>query len=565
MDKKKLDDLIIANKKLAFQKEEKEKEVEELIISTNTKIIEGKKDEEYIGHLVAIVESSDDAIISQSLDGTIKSWNKGAEKMFGYTGKQAVGKHISLIIPPEYINEAKKILKRICDTEIIDHYETVRNRKNGNQFYVSLTVSPLKDRTGNIIGISKIARDITSRKKSDAELFYANKELSFQNHEKEKRAAELSIANIKLTFQDAEREKRAAELSIANDKLAFQNTEKEKRAAELSIANIELTFQNHEKEKRAAELIIANKELAFQNDEKEKLAAELTIANIELAFQNDEKGKRAAELVILSGDLKVQKEELKRANDDLEKRVFERTCELETLNHELKDLSVSKDKFLSVISHDLRNPLTALLLASDELNSHSENNTFEPIQPFIQIIHRNSHNILKQLNELVDWAKMHQEKTNLNPEKIHLASAVDQSFELLKSNATQKNIFFENKVPLDIYVKADALMLRSIIQNLVTNSIKYSLQGGLVMITAQHLDTLAEICVIDSGIGMEENTKENLFTKNNSASVSGTNNEKGSGLGLILVKDFVAQNGGTLRVDSEIEKGTCIFFTIPKY
>ena len=142
---------------------------------------------------------------------------------------------------------------------------------------------------------------------------------------------------------------------------------------------------------------------------------------------------------------------------------------------------------------------------------------------------------------------------------------MDQSFELLKSNATQKNIFFENKVPLDIYVRADALMLRSILQNLVTNSIKYSFQGGLVIVTAQRIDKLAEICVIDSGIGMEVTTRENLFTKNNSASVSGTNNEKGSGLGLILVKDFVGQNGGTIRVESENEKGTCIFFTIPEY
>ena len=258
-------------------------------------------------------------------------------------------------------------------------------------------------------------------------------------------------------------------------------------------------------------------------------------------------------------------DDLLRLNQHLEKRVFERTCELENLNHELKDLSVSKDKFLSVISHDLRNPLTALLLASDELNSHSENKTFDHIQPFIKIIHRTSHNILQQLNELVDWAKMQQEKTTLNPEKIHLVSAVDQSFELLKSNATQKNIFFENKVPLDIYVKADALMLRSILQNLVTNSIKYSLQGGLVMVTAQSIDKLAEICVFDSGIGMEAITRENLFTKTKSASVSGTNNEKGSGLGLILVKDFVVQHGGTLRVESEIEKGTCIFFTIPEY
>jgi HD-GYP domain-containing protein (c-di-GMP phosphodiesterase class II) len=113
-------------------------------------------------------------------------------------------------------------------------------------------------------------------------LAIANKELIFQNEEKEKRAAELVIANKELIFQNEEKEKRAAELVIANKELIFQNEEKEKRAAELVIANQELIFQNEEKEKRAAELVIANKELIFQNEEKEKRAAELIIANKEL-------------------------------------------------------------------------------------------------------------------------------------------------------------------------------------------------------------------------------------------------------------------------------------------
>ena len=150
---------------------------------------------------------------------------------------------------------------------------------------------------GNVLGAVVVARDIAEQKWA-TELRIANKELAFQNEEKEKRAAELIIANKELAFQNEEKEKRAAELIIANKELAFQNDEKEKRAAELIIANKELAFQNDEKEKRAAELIIANKELAFQNEEKEKRAAELIIANKELAFQNDEKEKRAAELII---------------------------------------------------------------------------------------------------------------------------------------------------------------------------------------------------------------------------------------------------------------------------
>ncbi len=302
---------------------------------------------------------------------------------------------------------------------------------------------------------------------------------------------------------------------------------------------------------------------AEERKEKNITAEKLKIQSEELIIANKELQEKTLLLEQQEKRLIRTNEELNRLNQHLENRVFERTGELEKLIHELKDLSLSKDKLLTVISHDLRNPLAVLLLASEELSRESENNIYDPIQPFVKIIERSSHNILQQLNELVNWAKTQQEKATINLEKIHLVSAIRQSFELLKANATQKNIILENRVPGDICIKADALMLRSILQNLVTNSIKYSWQGGKVMITAKQKGSLTEVCIMDSGLGMNEDTRQKLFTKSNSASVSGTNNEEGTGLGLILVKDFVSQHGGTIRVESEIEKGTSIYFTIP--
>ncbi len=323
-----------------------------LIELTKTAIKEAGK-EEYIGHLAAIVESSEDAIISKSLTGFIRSWNKGGEKMFGYTSSEAIGKHISLITPNEFLDEELNIVDKIQNNESIDHYETVRIRKNGEKVYVSLTVSPLKDLSGRIIGVSKIARDITSRIKSEVELLTANKELAHQNEEKEKRAAELLIANVELAYQNEEKEKRAAELLIANVELAYQNEEKEKRAAELLIANIELAYQNEEKEKRAAELLIANIELAYQNEEKEKRAAELLIANVELAYQNEEKEKRAAELLIANIELAHQNEEkakraveLNAANKELAIQIASRLKEVSDYKFALDESSI-----LSITDH----------------------------------------------------------------------------------------------------------------------------------------------------------------------------------------------------------------------
>ncbi len=277
-----------------------------------------------------------------------------------------------------------------------------------------------------------------------------------------------------------------------------------------------------------------------------------------------------AELYKKNRLLKQQERKLQRINNDLiqlnkdlEQRVLDRTMELENLNHELKALNISKDKFLSVISHDLRNPLTALLASSARLSDEPEKMDPKQLKQLSQIIHRTSHRLLDQLNEVVEWAKKQSEKTNFNPQKVLLFEGINESLELLKPNATQKEIRLENRTPQNLYVKADSLMLRSIVQNLVTNAIKYTPEGGLVVINAESDAQMVCIFVEDSGIGMTSEMKEKLFTKVNAPSVSGTNNELGSGLGLLLVNDFVAQHGGTVDVESKLGAGTTFKFTIP--
>lgn len=262
--------------------------------------------------------------------------------------------------------------------------------------------------------------------------------------------------------------------------------------------------------------------------------------------------------------LQVINNDLMRLNADLEKRVTERTIELENVNKELKELNQSKDKFLSVISHDLRNPLTSLLLASKNLKKEAGNVSPKELEMLSGIIQRTSNKILQQLDELVEWAKDQREKTKFNPEKLQLIRGINESFEVLKASAMQKSIKLDANISEDIYVQADSLMLRSVLQNIVTNAIKFTPQGGVVTISAQQNDPMVEICVQDYGVGMTEETKNMLLGSENSLSQLGTNKEQGTGLGLLLVKDFVAQHGGTIMIDSELGKGTCFKFTMPK-
>lgn len=260
-------------------------------------------------------------------------------------------------------------------------------------------------------------------------------------------------------------------------------------------------------------------------------------------------------------ELRQSNEELLQLNQQLENRVKERTAELQSLNSELQALNQGKDKVLSVISHDLRNPFTALLASSEKLTRDLEKLSTAEVKNFAEIIHRTSKKILAQLNELVEWAKNQRDKTSFNPTRLQLTQGLNESIELLRNNAEHKDIRVQNRVSEDIFVKADALMLRSILQNLITNAIKFTPEGGFVTLSAATSEDMVEVCIQDTGIGMDQEMKEKLFAA--TASVSGTNNEKGSGLGLLLVKDFVTQHGGSIAVESEIGKGTCFRFTVP--
>jgi len=285
-------------------------------------------------YALSLIEASLDPLVTISTQGKIMDMNQALVNITGVERKELIGSDFF-----DYFTEpqmAREVYQEVfAKGSVADSPLTLRH-KDGKLTDVLFNGSVYKDETGNILGVVIVARDIAEQKwaldlrnanrelayqneekeKRANELIVANAELAFQNAEKEKRANELIVANAELAFQNVEKEKRANELIIANEELAFQNEEKENRANELSIANEELAYQNEEKENRAAELIIANEELAYQNEEKENRANELSIANEELAYQNEEKENRAAELIVANEELAYQnKEKEKRANE----------------------------------------------------------------------------------------------------------------------------------------------------------------------------------------------------------------------------------------------------------
>src|SRR5664280_1845074 len=223
----------------------------------------------------SLIEASLDPLIAFNTEGIITDMNQAKVNITGIEREKLIITNFS-----DYFTEPQKaveVYQEVFVKGFVTDSPLTFRHKNGRLTDVLFNGSVYKDARGKVLGAVVVARDIAEQKWA-TELRAANKELAFQNDEKEKRAAELIIANEELLFQNEEKEKRAAELILANKELIFQNKEKGKRAAELIIADKELVFQTKEKEKRAAELIIAAKELIFQNEEKEKRE----IANKEL-------------------------------------------------------------------------------------------------------------------------------------------------------------------------------------------------------------------------------------------------------------------------------------------
>jgi PAS domain S-box-containing protein len=169
-------------------------------------ITDRKRAERYGLHLASIVESSDDAVVSKDLDGVILTWNRGAERLFGYSSAEAVGKPITILIPSDRQTEESRILGRIRRGERVDHYETVRRRKDGSLVDISLTVSPIEDADGRIIGASKIARDITERKRREELVELLAREVDHRS----KNLLALVQATVHLTQADTAAELKAA-------------------------------------------------------------------------------------------------------------------------------------------------------------------------------------------------------------------------------------------------------------------------------------------------------------------------------------------------------------------
>lgn len=242
----------------------------------------------------------------------------------------------------------------------------------------------------------------------------------------------------------------------------------------------------------------------------------------------------------------------------LEEKVKERTLEIEMKNTELEKLNATKDRFFSIIGHDLKSPISSLKVATDLIQHYYRRGEIEKLSEVGLKINTSVNNVNQLLDNLVNWAMSQRDMLKCEPKKIDLKEIINRVENIYKESITAKEIRIDNQLPENCFVFADMNMTMTVIRNVLSNAIKFSNKKGSISISSNFTDSATELIIADQGVGISAEKIEVMFDLKDKKSTLGTNREKGTGLGMILIKDFMELNNGTVILESKPDFGTTV-------
>jgi PAS domain S-box-containing protein len=471
--------------------------------------------------LAAIVSSSDDAIISKDLNGHVMSWNAAAERLFGYTAGEMVGQHITRIIPADRLAEEDFVLSSIRSGRPIDHFETIRRRKDGSLVEVSLTVSPVRAADGTIIGASKIAREISERKYMDREV--------------RRLAAIVESADDAIVGKDlngiVQSWNRGAEriFGYTADDIIGR-----------SITTIIPTERLDEEElvlaRVRAGMSVEHFETVRQRKDGSLIDVSLTVSPIRTA---------AGEVI---GASKI-------ARDITEQKRLRRAVE---------EASRAKDEFLATLSHELRTPLNAVLGYTHMLQQGAV--SAADLSKALDTVSRNANILIRLVNDVLDTSRIVTGKISVSFQECDVGPIVQRGVAAIAPSAAKKSIRLTEHVESDLTVRGDPDRLQQIMWNLLSNAVKFTPEGGSVHVSAVREAHRVKIVVEDTGIGITPEALPHIFRRFWQADPAHARSPAGLGLGLSIAREFVELHSGHIQVHSEGEgRGTRFEVVLPAY
>lgn len=526
------------------------------------------KGEEKQEMLSAIVESSDDAIISKNLHGIILSWNRGAEQIFGYTEEEMLGRSVKTLIPEERLNEEDLILSKIKSGKKVDHFETIRKNKSGKEISVSITVSPVKDGRGNIIGASQVARDITAQVESQAAIKNYIKNLEILNTVGKSISENLDVQGILQRVTDA-----TTKLTGAAYGAFFYNNINEEGGSFRLFTLSGLPREAFEKMgmPRHTQLFkptFVDKKVVRIDD-----VTKFAVHGQNAPHHGMPKGHSvvvsylAVPVISKSGSVIggllyghpeagvfTEEHELMVINIAAQAAV---SLDNSKLFEQVKSLSDKKDEFIALASHELKTPLTTIkgylqILSKKEQDKMS--NLF---------INKSLYQVDKLntlVEDLLNMSRIEAGRLDFNLEIFDLKEMLQEIVETFSySSQTHKIIGSLGSTPA--IIEGDKQRIEQAVLNLMTNAIKYSPKADTIYVKLEVVGTKVIVRFRDEGIGLTAHQKEQLFTRFYRA--EDTQGISGLGLGLYLTKQIIDRHQGVIDVTSEYGKGSEFYFTLP--
>jgi PAS domain S-box-containing protein len=532
-------------------------------------ITEKKQAEERQAMLAAIVDTSDDTILSKTLQGIITSWNKAAERMFGYTAEEAIGKHISMLIPPTRLQEEDYIISNIGQGNNVDHFETIRLTKEGKEIPISLSVSPVMNSKGQVIGASKIARDISFQKATEQALKSHTYRLEIINSVIKTISEELDLQKILQKVTDV-----TTELTGAKFGAFFYNT-----VGESGEALMLYTLSGAPKEAFESLGMPRNTELFHPTFSGQGIVRSDDIT-VDKRYGNNHphngmtnghlpvKSYMAVPVISRSGSvigsLFFGHPEAGKFTAEHEALVIPIAAQAAIgidnakLYEEVKVLNDKKDEFIGLASHELKTPLTSITGYLQILNRQGGD---ERSKKFLIKTIRQVKKLSGLVSDLLDVSKIEAGKLQLAKENFDIRQVTDDAIELIQHSNQTHTISFETDVEsLEIY--GDPQRIEQVIINLLTNAIKYSPQANKVEVRLTHSAEEVQMNVKDFGIGIPAEKLQHLFSR--FYRVEDMNpNISGLGIGLYISHEIVSRHGGKLWVESILGEGSVFRLSIP--
>ncbi|SFB85196.1 PAS domain S-box-containing protein [Parapedobacter composti] len=543
----------------------------ELLGAHNTliDITDYKRQEEKHVMLSEIVQSSDDAIVSKNLNGIITSWNAGAQRIFGYTEDEIVGKPINTLIPPYLTSEEIMIIGEIKEGRKIDHYQTIRLTKSGKEIPISLTISPMRNKQGQIIGASKIARDISEKVQREQTIQFHAQKLETLHAIGKVISEKLDTPAIIQTVIDS-----TTHLAAANVGLCFYRVSDEQGNSVLSVA---ATRQGERfKESRdvylddgAIHAIFSGSEDIVKFEDMCKAPHVLSLFEATVGIKSPRIRHCLAIPIRSSDGLLIgamffgytQSDVFSTADEDMMRSIallVAVTLDNARLLEQVNALNLKKNEFIALASHELKTPLTTVkgylqILERAEIDRIGRR--------FLTKALKQLERINSLIAELLDISKIEAGKLSFHFETFDLSELVLDIVETFHFSS-QTHTIFVNNIHGDYTVEADRQRIEQVIINLITNAIKYSPDANKVTVTLESSPAEVSVQVIDEGMGLSREQQDRVFTR--FYQVEGTSKMTGLGLGLYLSKEIVERHGGHIGVNSQLGKGSTFYFSIPR-